>query len=266
MIFFASLAPTRAQALHGDLAAAEFAELEPASEAIALADFQRYSLVPCESPAAPTRSTKTPITRCAAKNSAAPRYHLNTTIDFSPGAAPAASRATPSPDGEDADAYSSALTSVPVEPTLSFSAASPAAPSYFSALAYQDRNVPHAEGFHWWPALEQSFYFLLIEHGFRIADDPYLRYLLWHKPFWHDYVASTRHFYMNQWGDGDDFIVNYIGHPMEGGVTGNIQILNDPRGRSLTFGKSRAYWTSRLKAMAFSAAYSAQFEAGPILS
>ncbi len=122
------------------------------------------------------------------------------------------------------------------------------------------------EGVHWWPVLQQSFYFLLIEHGFRVADDPFLRYLLWHKPFWHDWAASNQHFYFNQWGDGDDFIVNYIGHPMEGGVTGNIFIVNDPKGRSLTFGRSRAYWMSRLRAMAYSAVYSAQFEAGPILS
>ena len=123
-----------------------------------------------------------------------------------------------------------------------------------------------SEGFHWWPALQQSFNFLLIEHGFRIATDPFLRYLLWHKPFWHDWAASDQHFYFNQWGDGDDFLVNYIGHPMEGGVTGYIEIVNDPKGRSLTFGRSRAYWMSRLRAMAFAAVYSANFEAGPILS
>ena len=124
---------------------------------------------------------------------------------------------------------------------------------------------PH-EGFHWWPALQQSFNFLIVEHSFRIANDPYLRYLLWHKPFWHNWAASDQHFYFNQWGDGDDFLVNYIGHPMQGAVTGDIQIVNDPRGRSLTFGRSRAYWMSRLRAMAWSAVYSAQFEAGPILS
>jgi hypothetical protein len=122
------------------------------------------------------------------------------------------------------------------------------------------------EGFHWWPALQQSFNFLVFEHAGRIASDPYLRYLLWHKPFWRDYAISTQHFYFNQWGDGDDFLVNYIGHPLQGSVTGNIEIVNDPKGRSLTFGRSQAYWMSRLRAMAFAAVYSAQFEAGPILS
>jgi hypothetical protein len=122
------------------------------------------------------------------------------------------------------------------------------------------------EGFHWWPMLQQSFNFLVFEHAFRIASDPYLRYLLWHKPFWRDYGISTQHFFFNHWGDGDDFLVNYVGHPLQGAVTGNIEIVNDPKGRSLTFGRSKAYWMSRLRAMAWSAVYSAQFEAGPMLS
>ena len=122
------------------------------------------------------------------------------------------------------------------------------------------------EGFHWWPALQQSFNFLVFEHAVRIASDPFLRYLLWHKPFWRDYSISTKHFNFDRWGDGDDFLVNYIGHPLQGAVTGNIEIVNDPKGRSLTFGRSKAYWMSRLRAMAWSAVYSAQFEAGPMLS
>ena len=129
-----------------------------------------------------------------------------------------------------------------------------------------ERNLQKPEGIHWWPILQQSFYFLVFEHAFRAADDPFLRYLVWHKPFWHDWAASDKHYEFNRWGDGDDFIVNYIGHPMEGAVTGNIFIVNDPKGRSLTFGRSRAYWMSRLRAMAYSAVYSAQFEAGPLLS
>jgi hypothetical protein len=122
------------------------------------------------------------------------------------------------------------------------------------------------EKFQWKPALIQSVEFLLFEHAFRLVDDPYLRYLLFHKPFWHDYAVSAGKFDMSRWGDGDDFLVNYIGHPMQGGVTGNIYIQNDPRARALKFGKSGAYWQSRMKAMAWSAVYSAYFEIGPGLS
>jgi hypothetical protein len=122
------------------------------------------------------------------------------------------------------------------------------------------------ERFHWGPALWQSFEFLVVEHAFRLANDPYARYLLFHKPLWHDYLVSADHFYMNQWGDGDSFLVNYIGHPMEGAVSGYIFLQNDPQGRSAKFGKSSAYWQSRLKAMAWAAVYSAYFEIGPVLS
>ena len=125
---------------------------------------------------------------------------------------------------------------------------------------------PKKESFHWRPALVQSFEFLVMEHAFRLANDPYARYLLFHKPFWKDYLSSAQHFDMTRWGDGDDFLVNYIGHPLEGSVSGNIFIQNDPKGRSARFGKSSAYWQSRFKSLAWSAVYSAYFEIGPILS
>jgi hypothetical protein len=123
-----------------------------------------------------------------------------------------------------------------------------------------------AERFHWKGALWQSFGFLVAEHAFRIANDPYARYLLLHKPFWHDYWTSANQFHMSHWGDGDDFIVNYIGHPMEGAVAGYIFLNNDPKGGSVPFGKSPEYWYSRLKAMTWAAAFSTYFEIGPILS
>jgi hypothetical protein len=49
-------------------------------------------------------------------------------------------------------------------------------------------------------------------------------------------------------------------------VTGDIFIQNDPHGRSERFGKSSEYWKSRFRAMLYAAAYSAYFEAGPVLS
>ena len=122
------------------------------------------------------------------------------------------------------------------------------------------------ESYHWGATVRESLEFLLFEHAFRLADDPYLRYLLFHKPFWKDYLSSANQFDMSRWGDGDDFLVNYIGHPMQGGVTGNIYLQNDPRARGLRFGSSSEYWKSRMRAMFFSAVYSAYFEIGPIFS
>ena len=128
----------------------------------------------------------------------------------------------------------------------------------------------YTEGFdekiHWGPILKQSLGFLVFEHAFRLANDRYARHFLWHKPFWEDYFDSLQHFEMTRWGDGDDFLVNYIGHPLQGSVTGDIFIQNDPHGRSERFGKSGAYWKSRFRAMLYAAAYSTYFEIGPVLS
>jgi hypothetical protein len=123
-----------------------------------------------------------------------------------------------------------------------------------------------AEGFHWQAALKQSVEFLLLEHGFRLGTDHLARYHLLHKPFWHDYFNSLKDTNMQRWGDGDDFLVNYIGHPMQGAVSGYIEIQNDPKGRSTRFGKNRAYWMSFLRALGWSTVYSAEFEFGPVLS
>lgn len=49
-----------------------------------------------------------------------------------------------------------------------------------------------------------------------------------------------------------------------GAVTGYIQAHNDPAGRGRQFGWNRGYWKSRMKATAWSTAYSLQFEFGPV--
>lgn len=121
--------------------------------------------------------------------------------------------------------------------------------------------------FQWNSALKQSFRFMLIQHGARIALDRDARWMLLHKPFWHDYFASFKASEWGaQWGDGDSFLVNYVGHPLQGAITSNIYVQNDPSARGLKFENSRRYWNSRLKAMGWSAAYSMLFESGPVLS
>jgi hypothetical protein len=51
---------------------------------------------------------------------------------------------------------------------------------------------------------------------------------------------------------------------MQGSLTGLIQVQNDPRGRELHFGNTKPYIVSRLKATAWAAAWSTQFEIGPL--
>ena len=112
--------------------------------------------------------------------------------------------------------------------------------SFFrSARQIQDRmpDDAHAddtgtgESYHWRGSDRSIPFFNVIENSFRSASDDQIRILLANKPFWHDYAASMRHFNMRRWNDGDDFLVNYVGHPMQGAVSGFIEVQNDPTGR-----------------------------------
>ena len=115
--------------------------------------------------------------------------------------------------------------------------------------------------FQWEPALVQSTIFLGIQHSFRLVTEPGTRSEL-KGPFFRDWGLSVKQF--GGWGDRDPFLVNYIGHPMMGAATGFIQVQNDPRYRRVEFGSSELYFRSRLRALAYSAVYSAQFEFGPL--
>ena len=116
-------------------------------------------------------------------------------------------------------------------------------------------------GIEWTGLLLDSTKFLLFQQAFRLATEVDTRRGL-RGPFFENYVNSVTN--IHGWNDGDPFFVNYIDHPMEGGVAGFIEVAHDPRYRRAQFGRSSQYWKSRLRAMAFSAAFSLQFEIGPI--
>jgi hypothetical protein len=115
--------------------------------------------------------------------------------------------------------------------------------------------------FEWHSAIKQSAYFLTIQHGFRMLTEPGTRSAL-KGPFFKDWLSSVRGY--EGWKDGDPAMVNYVGHPMMGSVSGFIQIQNDRDGKAQTFGSGRDYWKSRARAATFAAVYSAFFELGPV--
>ena len=116
------------------------------------------------------------------------------------------------------------------------------------------------ETFHWRSALEQSFAFLGIQHGFRFTQKKTTQDLGGN--FFRDWGHSVRN--LRGWVDGDSFVVNYIGHSMQGSATGRIYVNNSDNARKQEFGFTKEYWKSRGKALAWSAAWSTQFELGPI--
>ncbi len=114
--------------------------------------------------------------------------------------------------------------------------------------------------FHWIPAIRESLYLLGIQHAFRTVEKKTRREFA--GPFFRDWANSVKN--LGGWGDGDSFKTNYIAHPMQGAVTGRIFLNNSDLGKRQEFGRSKKYWESRFKAMAWSAVWSAQFELGPI--
>jgi hypothetical protein len=125
------------------------------------------------------------------------------------------------------------------------------------------KPAPPPERFHFWPAMLQSFEFTMVSHAFRIADDPGMQYDLAHLPFFHNWLVSYKGYNLERWGDGDDFIVNDVGHPLQGAVFSRIFLQNSPRGRGAVIGKNRAYWISRLNGMAWAAVWEVQWKVGP---
>lgn len=116
------------------------------------------------------------------------------------------------------------------------------------------------EKFQWLPALKQSLLFLSIQHSYAFTQ-PKTRRSIKGK-FFKDYFNSVKS--LHGWDDGGRFFTNYVAHPMEGSFLGFVQIQNDPKGIKQRFGSSGDYWRSRGKAFLWSAAWSTQFEIGPV--
>lgn len=113
----------------------------------------------------------------------------------------------------------------------------------------------------WAGLFKNSGLFLGIQHAYRLGSERGTRNGL-KGPFFSNYAEALGN--LHGWADGDEFYVNYVGHPMQGAVSALIFVQNDiPRYRNSEFGRNRDYWRGRLRASAFSAAYSIQFEIGP---
>jgi hypothetical protein len=122
------------------------------------------------------------------------------------------------------------------------------------------REELRRRGFRWKSATEQALLFLAVQHGYAFTQPKTRRDL--HGPFFRDYFRSVGS--LSKWADGGRFFTNYVAHPMQGSLLGFVYVQNDPRAASARFGRDGAYWRSRLKAVAWSAAWSTQFEIGPV--
>lgn len=121
----------------------------------------------------------------------------------------------------------------------------------------------HPYRYNWKGLLIQSVEFNFLENGFRMANDSLLRDITAHKPFWHDWIASLHQFNMHRWADGDDFLVNYVGHPMQGAIAADLEIQNSPLDARVQWGEP-GYYRTRFKGLLWSLAYSTHSELSPL--
>ncbi|MBV9623450.1 MAG: hypothetical protein JOZ14_05675 [Acidobacteria bacterium] len=133
--------------------------------------------------------------------------------------------------------------------------------------AFVPVSRPGGQGFHWRRALTESFAFLAIEQAYVVHEDYRWVTIENGVPFnhyWRDYKQSLSTWIHSGWDDGDPFLYSYVGHPIQGALTGYIEIQNDPQGEKLEFSRTRAYWWSRTKALLWDSAYSTQWNIGPL--
>lgn len=120
------------------------------------------------------------------------------------------------------------------------------------------------EKYHLRLMLWESLTFTGVEDSYRLFTDPYFRHLLANGPYWANYGNALGQWNMRRWWDGDDFLVDEIGHPMEGGVSSFIEIQNSPRQRDLRIGFYKEYWRSRFLGMMWATVFSTQQKIGPL--
>ena len=123
---------------------------------------------------------------------------------------------------------------------------------------------PSPEGIHWVAATGQTVAWLGIQSVANIAMNKWVRGEVIHGKWFKKWMHAVKRYRFDHWNDDDSFICDYIGHPIMGAVTNDFFIQNDPAGRALELEASGRYWKSRMKAMAWSAFWSAEWKVGPI--
>jgi hypothetical protein len=123
-------------------------------------------------------------------------------------------------------------------------------------------EVPEEGHLEWKPLLLQNGLFLALQHGYRFGTQEKTRRNI-RGPFFRDYADSLKGF--SGWHDGDEWVANYLGHPLQGAVYGFTYLNNHTRERYIPVDfKSKDYWRSRFKSMGWMAVASTHYELGPL--
>jgi len=177
---------------------------------------------------------------------------VNASLDHGLGVGPA-NGADPVADPAEAD---------PTGAADSSSASLPLNTTRFEPAIEPVVSPPKPPGVSWGGLTKDSLTFLVVMQGFRCATENGTRAAFGVNPFFKGYIHAVEN--MHGFSDGDQFYVNYIGHPMQGAVSGFLWSNNDRAYKDVYFSSDRRYWKEKLRGAAFSYVFSVQFEVGPV--
>jgi hypothetical protein len=137
-------------------------------------------------------------------------------------------------------------------------------PPLLDAAAFEPvvkTETPPPAKINWTGLTKDSMAFIAVMQMFRLSTEQGTRDAF-ANPFFAGWFNAVGN--MHGFADGDPFTVNYVGHPMQGAVSGFIWSYNDRAYKNVHYGRNKQYWKEKLRAGAFSYVYSVQFEVGPV--
>jgi hypothetical protein len=118
--------------------------------------------------------------------------------------------------------------------------------------------------FHWRAALLEQAEDLTVEEVWNLSTNKWIWFATTHGHWFQDWIQADAGFRFSRWNDSNPVLDDYVGHPIMGAISMDIFVQNDPRGKTLQFENSKAYWHSRLWALLWSTIYSAEWKLGPV--
>lgn len=127
-------------------------------------------------------------------------------------------------------------------------------------------EIPRREcRMHWGKAFLQTLEITVIDNAWNIGTDKWVRKTVFNEPdFFGNWFQSVENFQWGQWSNGDWWVAEYVGHPMQGAIYSYIWIQNDPWGKSLEFENNWRYWRSRLRSLPWSIFWIFEWRFGPL--
>jgi Lipid A 3-O-deacylase (PagL) len=116
---------------------------------------------------------------------------------------------------------------------------------------------------HWHQLLISTAFFNAFQNTGNLYTGYWYRWETTHGVWFQRWINSAAGWRWDVWSDQNPVLDQYVGHPMMGAITNYLWIQNDPKGMTVDFANPREYWNSRLRALAFSTAYSFEWKLGP---